>query len=175
MAEVKFERRKTEEADIQAILSEIRELSREELFIVAGTEEEAVRQAIEGSREVWSGFADGKLVLIYGVRLVNILSNHAYIWMISTELAAKHWVTFARATTLFAWELLQQYDQITAISPLKSKRSHKWLQYIGFTQTGVVRMHRVKFKTFSITRESLQDEKFNWLKGEQGWLPLLAS
>jgi len=175
MTEIRFERRATTEADVQAILQEIRQLSRDELFIVAGSEEEAIRQAIDGSREVWSGFADDKLVLIYGVRLISILSNHAYIWMISTELAEKYWVTFARATTLFTWELLQQYEQITAISPLKSKKSHKWLQYIGFNQTGVVRVHRIKFKTFSITRESLQDEKFNWLKGEKGWLPLLAS
>jgi len=36
-------------------------------------------------------------------------------------------------------------------------------------------MHGVKFKTYSITKDALKDEKLNWLKGEKGWQPLLAS
>jgi len=170
-----FERRKTTEEDITAILKEIREFSRSELFVVADTEEEALRQAVEGSRDVWSGFANNKLVLMYGVRIISILSNHAYLWMITTELAEKHWVTFIRATTLFSWELLHQYDKLTVISPMKSHVSQRWLRYIGFEQEGTVRMYGVKFKRFSITKEALDSEKMNWLKGDFGWQPLLAS
>jgi hypothetical protein len=170
-----FERRKTVEEDVVAILKDIREFSRNELFVVANTEEEALRQAVAGSRDVWSGFANNKLVLMYGVRLISIISNHAYLWMITTELAEKHWVTFIRATTLFAWELLHQYDKLTVISPMKSHTSQKWLKYIGFEQEGVVRMHGVKFKRFSITKEALEEDKMNWLKGDFGWQPLLAS
>jgi len=170
-----FERRKTTEDDIKVILKEIREFSRNELFVVAETEEEALRQAVQGSRDVWSGFANNKLVLMYGVRLISIISNHAYLWMITTTLAEKHWVTFIRASTLFTYELLHQYDKVSVISPLKSHTSQKWLKYIGFQQEGTVRMHGVKFKTYSITKDALKDEKLNWLKGEKGWQPLLAS
>jgi hypothetical protein len=170
-----YERRKTSAEDIETILKNLRKFSRNELMIVADTEEQALRQAIEGSRDVWSGYADGQLGVMYGVRIVNIVNNHAYIWMLTTELVEKHWVTFVRVSALFLDELLSQYEQLSVIAPLRSQMSQRWLQYLGFKQTGVTRMYGIKFKSYDITKESLSNEKLVWLRGDEGWQPLLAS
>jgi len=175
MGEYRFVRKKTTKEDMAKILANLRDYSRDELLVVAGTEEQALEQAIDGSRDVWSGYINDELGIVYGVKIVNILSNHAYIWMLTTEQAEKHWVTFVRVSTMCTWELLNQYEKITAISPLRSKVSHKWLEYIGFKQTGVARIYGIKFKTYEITRDMLADEKIQWFRGDDGWQPLLAS
>jgi len=170
-----LERRKTTEADLEIILSNLRDFSRNELFIVAGEEETALKQAVEGSRDVWSGYVDGELALIYGVRVISILSNHAYVWMLTTKLVEKHWVSFVRVSTVYAWDLLDQYDKVSVIAPFKSELSQRWLEYLGFTREGVTRMYGIKFRTYSITKESFKTEKLEWLRGEDRWQPLLAS
>jgi hypothetical protein len=170
-----YERRKATPEDIELILKNLRKFSRNELMIVADMEGQGLKQAVEGSRDVWCGFADGQLGVMYGVRMVSIVSNHAYIWMLTTELVEKHWVTFVRVCALFLEELLGQYDRLSVIAPLRSDMSQRWLQYIGFKQTGVTRMYGVKFKTYELTKEALSNEKLTWLRGDEGWQPLLAS
>jgi len=170
-----YERRETTDEDIRVMLENIREFSRNELMIVAGTEETALKQACEGSRDVWSGYVNDELALIYGVKVISILNNHAYIWMLTTKVVERHWVTFIRVSALYTWQLLQQYDQISAIAPMKSSLSQKWLKYVGFTQVGVTRLYGIKFKSYMITKGTVEDKKLQWLKGDEKWPPLLAS
>lgn len=170
-----FTHRPTTEADCEEVLREIRDFSKDDLLIAAGEGPEGLRSAIAGSREVYSAFANGQLGLIYGVRIINILSGHAYLWMVTTKLADQYWVTFTRAACIYTFDLLDRYDTITAICPLKNKKSEKWLKFIGFEQGPVVKMHRIRFKTFSITKETIDNERLAWLKGDEGWQPLAQS
>lgn len=170
-----FSWRPTTEQDCVDMLRDIREFSKEDLLIAAGDGEEGLRSAIAGSREVYTGLVDGRVGLIYGVRLINILSGHAYLWMMSTKLADQYWVTFTRAAIIYTYDLLKQYDQVTSICPMKNKKSEKWLKFLGFTPGPIVRMHRIKFKTFSITRDTIKPEKLNWFEGDDKWQPLPRS
>lgn len=171
-----FTWRRTTEEDCEAMLRDIREFSREDLLVTAGDSAEGIRSAIAGSRDVFSAFIDGKLGLIYGIRIINILSGHVYLWMMTTKLADEYWVTFTRAACIYTFDLLKQYDQITSICPMKNKRSEKWLKFIGFEPGPIVRMHRIKFKTFSITRDTINTEKLNWFsEGDDRWQPLPQS
>lgn len=170
-----FTRRVTTEEDCVEMLRNIRDFSKDDLLIAAGDGEEGLRSAIAGSRDVYSCFANGQLGLIYGVRLINILSNHAYLWLMTTKLADEYWVTFTRAACVYSWDLLNDYDRLTAICPLKNKRSEKWIKFIGFEEGPVVKMHRVRFKTFSMTKETVDSDKLNWLKGDDRWQPLPPS
>lgn len=170
-----FSWRPTTEADCEELLQNIREFSKEDLLIMAGGDREGLLASIEGSRYVYTGLVNDRVGVIYGMRLVNILSGHVYLWMLTTKLAEEYWVTFSRAAAIYIADLLNEYDYVTSICPMKKKKSEKFLKYLGFVSGPVVRMHRIKFKTFSITRETLNTEKLDWLKGDERWQPLLRS
>jgi len=162
--------------DCEELMKNLRDFSKDDLLIAAGDGEEGLRSAVAGSRYVYTGCVDGRVALIYGVRVINILSGHVYLWMMTTKLVEEYWVTFSRAACVYACDLLGEYSQVTAICPLRNKKSAKWLEFIGFVPGPVVRMHRIKFKSYMLTRETLDVEKLAWFnQGEDRWQPLQRS
>jgi hypothetical protein len=78
------------------------------------------------SQHIWAGYADGDLVVVWGLSPASILSTTAYIWS-WTRSAAKCRKTFVRLSREVVAEMLKEYPTLVGLC---EEKSH-WLCWLG--------------------------------------------
>jgi hypothetical protein len=80
---------------------------------------------------LWRGEVDGQLACIWGLIPGSLLSDHAYIWLYTTELVQEHQFIFVRYSQLMIKEMLKEYEFITGNTVAGEDRSIRWLKWLG--------------------------------------------
>jgi hypothetical protein len=83
------------------------------------------------SDEVWYGMLDGELLCVYGLATPSMVSNRAYLWMISTDLMEQHKFLFIRHSQLVVEDALKVYDMIMGHVAADNAPARKWLKWLG--------------------------------------------
>lgn len=83
------------------------------------------------SAEVWSGWASGELIAIWGLIPPSLLSNQAYLWMHSTEAVRDHTFMLVRYSQRVMDVMLDRYETINGHCLTSASDSRHWVRWLG--------------------------------------------
>lgn len=81
------------------------------------------------SNPLLAGTYNGEVVCVMGLVPITMLSDKAYLWLITTDAVNEHKVAFGRAAHRFVLNMLRSYAQITG--HCSSIQSIIWLTRLG--------------------------------------------
>lgn len=104
----------------------------------------ALRSWYTRSLEVYGGYADGVLACAWGIVAPSVLSEHAYLWLITTSLVDENKFTFVRHSQMVIEDLLRDYKSVSGHTVASNQSAIRWLKLLGakFTESeaeGVLR------------------------------------
>ena len=92
--------------------------------------EDALRQSLAASSTAFSGFADGKIVLMYGVAPDD--AGDGIVWMLASDELEKHQTAFLRRSKAFVNCVCSCYSTLRNMVDARNETSIKWLRWLGF-------------------------------------------
>lgn len=101
---------------------------------VPGAEDD-LKRYLRVSVESWTGLIDGQVVCVWGLIAPTILSDRAYLWMLTTNLVDEHPFVFVRHSQMVIRDILQYYRYIEGHVISDADRSVRWLKWLGFKIT----------------------------------------
>lgn len=112
--------------------SEVWELiSRGDCGKLTETESAIMQRCLVSTSKLWVGFADGKLVCMWGVIAPTLLSERAYLWLHTTEAVHDHEFVFVRGSQRAVEKLRTQFVTIEGHVRVGADRSIRWLKWLG--------------------------------------------
>jgi hypothetical protein len=90
-----------------------------------------LKECMKLSSYAWIGKIDGEVACIYGVVAPTMLSEQAYLWLLTTDLVEDHKFLFVRHSQIVMTELLKLYPKIIGHVDLSARNSVKWLRLLG--------------------------------------------
>lgn len=79
----------------------------------------------------WAGFWDGEIACVYGVMSPSLMSDEAYLWLLTNDLVRDHAFTFVRHSQIVIRELLKEYNVIHGHVLRGQINSIQWLEWLG--------------------------------------------
>jgi len=79
----------------------------------------------------WSGEVDGKIACVWGLIPPSVLSEQAYLWLLTTDLIEEHKFLFTRYSQRVVEMMLQAYPTIVGHIDQKEVRAVQWLKWLG--------------------------------------------
>jgi hypothetical protein len=83
------------------------------------------------STEVWAGFWQEELACLYGLWSVSIMSDEAYLWLVTNDLVKEHPFLFVRHSQLIVQAMLKEFSTINGHVHAGSPNSIQWLEWLG--------------------------------------------
>jgi hypothetical protein len=93
--------------------------------------EEIMLRSVRNSIKVWSYWVDEGLVCLWGLIAPTILSEEAYLWMLTTEKLDTHTFMFIRHSRLVTEEMLKFYPIIVGHCALTATKAQRWIEWCG--------------------------------------------
>lgn len=93
--------------------------------------EEILRRCILRSEEVRYGYHDGSLACVWGLIPPTIMSDTAYLWLLTTNIATEHKFLFVRHSQRYIEEALKVYPRIVGDANASDESAKKWLRWLG--------------------------------------------
>jgi hypothetical protein len=93
--------------------------------------EEIFKECIWRSIEIRQGLVDGKVACAWGLIPPTILSNTAYLWLLTTDIIAEHKFLFIRHSQRYIEETLKKYPTIIGDVIGHNPPARKWIQWLG--------------------------------------------
>ena len=79
----------------------------------------------------WTGLVDDRIACIWGLVAPSILSDSAYLWLLTSDLVDEHKFTFVRHSQMILKSMLEDFPLITGHVLADQERSKKWLKWLG--------------------------------------------
>lgn len=104
------------------------------------------RAAIEAALGpyTWSGLAEGRVACMFGIRFAAAVQEFPTMWLLKTELVAKHKLQFLRENRRFAAWAASEFGVIESCVAQANQTSYRWLRWLGFEEvepiSGYIRM-----------------------------------
>lgn len=86
---------------------------------------------ILSSQSTWAGVVDGEVACVWGVISPSLLSDQAYLWLLTTDLVDEHKFLLVRHAQIIVEDLLKEYRTIVGHVHAERPRSIKWLKMLG--------------------------------------------
>ena len=93
--------------------------------------EEIFKECLWRSIEIRQGLVDGKVACVWGLIPPTILSNTAYLWLLTTDIVAEHRFLFVRHSQRYIEEALKTYPTIIGDVVGHNTSARKWIQWLG--------------------------------------------
>ena len=123
--------RPVHELDCYELASRLRKADAEEAWASAeATPLEAVLRSWRGSVLSWSGFADGRLVCMWGVCPG---PGYGVPWMLGTDEVVTYQKHFLRRNRSFVLRMHQEFDRLYNWVDARNVVAIRWLRWLGFT------------------------------------------
>jgi len=124
---------------IQEVIANLREHDKP-TFAHTGNPVGTLRDIVRRSSESYVGLLDGKLLCMWGITARTILQDTVYMWMVSTPLAEKHSLVFARRAIKVIKEVLEEYGEVEGNVVAWNDIAIKWVTWLGaeLIETGEV-------------------------------------
>jgi len=130
---VKIEFREANRKDFRLIKKIIRKEDMEELKASSGKRFEDV---IDETRDVTdfaiAGYADGKLIALFGIRTITSVTKTGAIWMFGSKFLPKYSLTFLRNCKKCVKVMTEDYPLVFNFVDSRNKMIINWLKWIGF-------------------------------------------
>lgn len=85
------------------------------------------------SEKAWSGFYDDRLVCMFGVSRLSLLSGQGAPWMLGSEDLPKYAIPFLRRNRDYVEDMRQGYEALVNYVDARNLLSIRWLKWLGFT------------------------------------------
>lgn len=95
--------------------------------------DKTLRQCLRRSIEVRCGMLDGSVACIWGLIPPTLLSDRAYLWLLTTDIIAEHKFLFVRYSQRYIEEMLKVYPVIYGEVEPKNEKAKRWLKWLGAT------------------------------------------
>ena len=93
--------------------------------------EEILRKCILRSKEIRYGFLDGELACMWGLIPPTVLSDAAYLWLLTTNIVAEHKFLFIRYSQRYIEEALRLYPVLVGDVVAGNESAMQWLKWLG--------------------------------------------
>jgi hypothetical protein len=78
----------------------------------------------------WTGYADGKVVCVWGIIPCSVISDRGYLWLQVNDMVGYHRVAFARGAREVISEILRHYSMVFGhVDP--NGCAWRFLQFLG--------------------------------------------
>lgn len=77
------------------------------------------------------GMVDGKVAAMWGLVPQSILSNQAYLWLLTTDLAEQHKFLLVRYSQMFVQQALTHYEKIVGHCEAGNFAAKRWIRWLG--------------------------------------------
>ena len=93
--------------------------------------EEMLRDCMYRSVETRMGFVDGEVACMWGLIPPTILSDTAWLWLITTNLSDRHKFLLIRYSQRYIEEALKEYPNIIGDTAIYNRPAQRWLKWLG--------------------------------------------
>ena len=93
--------------------------------------EEVLRECIYRSIEIRQGLLDGEIACAWGLIPPTLLSDTAYLWLLTTDIIAEHKFLFVRHSQRYIESALKAYPTIIGDVIGHNPSARRWLQWLG--------------------------------------------
>lgn len=93
--------------------------------------EEILKDCLYRSIEVRYGLVDGVIACVWGLIPPTILSDRAWLWLLTTDIIAEHKFLFIRHSQRYIEIALTQYPNIIGDVLIDNIPAKRWLRWLG--------------------------------------------
>jgi hypothetical protein len=93
--------------------------------------EEVLRECMWRSIEIRQGLVDGKVACAWGLIPPTVLSNTAYLWLLTTDIIVEHKFLFIRHSQRYIEEALKRYPTIIGDVVGYNPSAKRWIRWLG--------------------------------------------
>ncbi len=105
-------------------------------------------EAMDRAVLTWAGTINEKLVCLGGIEQATILSDSAYLWLVTTKAVEEHSFIFVRRSQIVLDAIFDRYRMVYGVVDKDFERSIRWLRWLGFS----IDPPEGQFRTFSKSR-----------------------
>lgn len=109
----------------------VKEIIRSTEFADVPGAEEVLHECLYRSSVRCVGYVDGVPACVWGLIPRTLLSNQAYLWLLTTEVAAEHKFLLVRYSQLFVEQALQSYERLYGNVATGNNSAKRWLRWLG--------------------------------------------
>lgn len=115
----------------------LRRADREEVEALSGRNpREVLVESVERSSEAWAGWADGKLVCLFGVVPVSLAGVTGIPWLLGSDDVCGYSKAFLRRNRAYVRTMLDKFPVLRNVVDARNDVSIRWLKWLGFTFKG---------------------------------------
>lgn len=113
--------------------AEIRHARKEDFYGVTmnAKELQSCYAYLKASAFAWTGLINKEIACVWGLVPPTILSDSAYLWLLTTPVVDEHRFTFVRHSQMVIEGLFEQFPIITGHVLADHTRSKRWLKWLG--------------------------------------------
>lgn len=100
---------------------------------LSGRDQEVFDRCLMNTETFYIGRYDGDLACIWGLIPPTLLSDNAYIWLYTTDMALRHQMALIRHSQIAMAKMLETYPRIIGHCVVEAERSIAWLRWLGAT------------------------------------------
>jgi hypothetical protein len=147
---VQVEIRKALSSDIDIILKNCREREREAYHRLGQGSHTYLSSVLSQSAEAFSGLVDGEPCCMWGIVRGSLLSDSAFLWLITCYKIEEYPFTFIRRSQIWLADLRKRYHHIHGVVQADNLVSIKWLKWLGFSVYGFEFIEGYALKRFEM-------------------------
>lgn len=119
---------------------------------------EIMNEVLFRSVEIRFGYIDGVVACVWGLIPPTLLSQAAYMWLITTDIVAENKFLFIRHSQLWIEAALSRYAVLVGDVVIGHASARRWIEWLGGV-FGAPIMGRVPF---TITSETFNKRQVKW-------------
>ena len=93
--------------------------------------EKTMRECVRRSVEVRCGMLDDEVACVWGLIPPTLLSDRAYLWLLTTDIVTEHKFLFVRYSQRYVEEMLKQYPVLYGEAEINNEPAKRWLKWLG--------------------------------------------
>jgi hypothetical protein len=93
--------------------------------------DEVLKECLYRSTVRWVAYVDDKPAVVWGLAPRTTLSDQAYLWMLTTSIAAEHKFMLVRYSQRFVEDALKYYSALFGHVEAGNFSAKRWLRWLG--------------------------------------------
>lgn len=120
--------------DVEALATGLRACDRAEVLAATGRAPDVgtLQRCVDSSVLLWVATVESRLVCIFGVGALSVLTGLGSPWLLGTDLLDKHSRTLLRMCRRYVAEMLAVFPHLVNFVDARNTRSITWLRWLGF-------------------------------------------
>lgn len=92
---------------------------------------EHLSEFLKSSQHAFVGYVDNDVACVYGFISPSLMSDRAYLWLLTTKLVEENKFLFIRHSQMCIEQALKYYETVVGDVALGDDRAKRWLMWLG--------------------------------------------